>query len=123
MRMSFVLLGWGSLIVFPKEEPLLRLFPLRRCAPRRQMKATVRRIPRARPGKKPARIAAPGNLEQVSEVAAAFVGEEVADAVGAMEVDEVGNFVGLASWFVSREQTVLLQWNPNGQHPPPHVSI
>lgn len=98
MRMSFVLLGCGSLIVFPNEEPDLRLSPFLRCAPRRQIPATVRRTPRARPGKKPANIAAPGNLEQFSELTAALlVGDEVADVVGGVDVEDAGNRVGFAS--------------------------
>lgn len=125
--MSFVLLGCGSEIVFPNEEPDLRLAPFLRCAPRRQIPATARRIPRARPGKKPARIAAPGNLEHVSEVAVVLSEEEVdvVEDAGDMVVEEVelGSFVGFASWFVSMEQIVLLQWKPKGQHLSPHVSI
>lgn len=56
------LVGTGS-EMFPKEEPLLRLEDLRR--PRQHTPRRARRVPIARPGKKPTRIASTGNLSQV----------------------------------------------------------
>lgn len=49
-------------------------------APRMQMLATVRRMPRTRPGKKPTRTAAVGNLAQeATGRAPVFVAEELAE--------------------------------------------
>jgi hypothetical protein len=61
VRMSPV--GWGSEI-FPKEEPERRLLICfsRRRLPQNQAQITVRVIPRASPGKKPASTAATGIL-------------------------------------------------------------
>ncbi len=77
------LLGWGSEI-FPKEEPLWRRAAFRRLAPRRQILATVSRIPSRSPGKTPARTAVAGNLLEfaVRGVTAVFGdGEDEVDGV------------------------------------------
>lgn len=61
-------------MLLPKEELLLcRRSCFRRCAPRRQMPAALRRIPRIMPGKNPASTAPVGNFLQE----AAAIGMEV----------------------------------------------
>ena len=66
VRMS--LCGWGS-EMFPKEEPLWRRDTLRfPRAPRKQILAMERSMPRTRPGKKPTRMAVIGNLLQDAAV-------------------------------------------------------
>ena len=86
VRMS--LLGCGS-EMFPNEDPLRRRWALRRCAPNRQMLATVRRTPNTRPGKKPTRTAVIGNLshEAVRGVVLFFAGaeEDVGDGLDCVE--------------------------------------
>lgn len=87
------LLGVGSDIL-PNEEPLrLRAAFLRR-EPRIQTPAIERRIPAARPGKKPARTAVTGNLSQLGEITTGvFVeGEDVVVELGEefLDVEEVG---------------------------------
>jgi hypothetical protein len=79
------LLGWGS-EMFPKEEPLCRRAAFRRLAPRRQILATVSRIPSSSPGKKPASTAKAGNLLQC-----AVRGVTVVFGDGEDEVDGVAN--------------------------------
>ena len=81
VRISPVL-GCGSEI-FPNDEPLCRRAWFRRRAPSRQMLATVRRMPRTRPGKKPTRTAATGNLSQET----AAMGKEL---LLAGELEEMG---------------------------------
>lgn len=60
-------LGCGSEML-PKDEPLCLRVDLRRWAPRRQIVATVMRMPARRPGKNPTRTAVTGNLSQDASV-------------------------------------------------------
>ena len=124
-------LGCGS-EMFPNEEPLFRREEalLRRRAPRRQMLASVRIIPRTNPGKKPARTALVGNLLElvsvsgeegfVVEAAGLLVaGEEVEVKVddGEMVLDE--EVPGARDWSAFMTQFPdELQVYPKGQQAP-----
>jgi hypothetical protein len=85
----------------------------------------VESTPRARPGKKPTRIAVTGNLLQLAvsaavgfvEVDAGFAGEVGTTVV---EVDDAAE--GTESWFLFKMQFVPSQENPKGQHCPAHCA-
>ena len=74
--------------MLPKEVSELLRAAARRWAPSAQTEAIVRRIPRTRPGKKPARIAGTGNLEQFALARGFEVGVE--DELGVVAGDEGG---------------------------------
>jgi hypothetical protein len=101
--------------MLPKDEPLFRRFDFRRDTPRRQIVATVRRIPASNPGKKPTITAVVGNFSQdfaenglvslvlvtgITEADWVLLGVWVEEAVGEDEEDleDEGAGGGEASW-------------------------
>jgi hypothetical protein len=124
VRMSPV--GWGS-EMFPKEDPERRLLMSfsRRRLPQNQAQITVRVMPMASPGKKPASTAATEILLPCAATGVAAVEEDVEAGFEEEVVPEGAERAeapGATVWSASFTQfPFALQVKPNGQHCDPHV--